>query len=63
MSIGCDDLVKKFDPVNTKTSDSFNSTFFRKTCDGVSNFISTSDFALKLLARNLAAIVSDNRIN
>ncbi len=61
--MGCHDLVKKFDPVDAKTSNSFNSTFFCQTCNRVSDFISTSDFALKLLARNLAAIVSDNRVN
>jgi len=63
MILGCDDLVKEFDLVHTKTSDSFNSTFFRQTCDGVSDFISTTDFAFKLLSSNFAAIVSDDRIN
>ncbi len=63
MSIRYNNLVKKFDPVDTKTSDSFDSTFFRQACDGVSDFISTSNFSLKLLARNFAAIVSDNRVN
>ena len=63
MCIGCHYLVKKFHPVDAKTSNSFNSPFFRQTRDRVSDFISTSNFALKLLARNLAAIVSDNRVN
>jgi len=45
-SIGCNNLVKKFYPIDSESPNSSDSTFLCKTGDGVSDFVPVPDFPL-----------------
>ena len=56
-------LIKEFDFIYTKSSDSSYLAFLGQACNGISYFIFTSNLSFKLLACDSSVIISDDRID